>query len=150
MMANWDYVFVYTQEGADALAALGVAHPTVREGNRLPTTGEVRQAIAECGDLTAEIVGDRLYLSEAGADGWSLCLDHFDWSDEANVPETHFRIRYQSLAQIKLLVLLCRRCGQLLVWPDTGDLPMVLEGTDDAATVFEQYEDASRQFLARE
>ena len=116
-MANWDFVVPYDTRAAAWLLERQLPHPIVCQGNRLPTTGEVVSAWRHF-DLSQ-----------------SILIDGFDWDDATSVPNESFKIRGDLLVTLQVLVKLCERCGQLWLYPDTGEPAIVVNQSTDAARV---------------
>ncbi len=69
-------------------------------------------------------------------DGYGIRIAGFDWVNRHYVPGDHFAIYGRSPLSLAILIKLCERCGQLLVYPDTGEPPIVLDATMDADGVY--------------
>lgn len=106
-MANKDFVFAYDQRAADWLQEQGLPHPAARQVNRLPTEAEVAKALGAL-RLTPR---SSLQVEFPGA-----------------VPNC-FTIRGDLVLELRLLRLLCEACGQLWLYPDTGDPAIVVDST---------------------
>lgn len=106
-VANKDFVFPYDRKAADWLSTQGLPHPTVRPGNRLPTEAEAAKAWAVLG-LTPD------------------SPLHFEFTD---ADRRCFTIRGDLVLELRLLRLLCEACGQLWLYPDTGEPPIVVDST---------------------
>lgn len=104
-MANWDFVFAYDDRAASWLAEQALPHPAVRSGNRLPTEAEVTAACATLG---------------FGPD--SPLRVEFSRANPGD-----FVIRGDLLLELRLLRLLCVSCGQLWLYPDTGEPAIVVD-----------------------
>lgn len=128
-MANWDHVLPYTREFADWLEEQGYPGPPVRAGNRLPSTGEICAAVRMLagGGEPGQSEGDRLYVSVEGEPEWVLCLSGLAWDDAAAVPAESFRVRGLPEYEVPLLIDLAEQCGQLLAFPDSGEVPLLVE-----------------------
>ncbi len=145
-MANWDFVFSYDARWEQWLAEQGYPHPPVLPCNRIPTTGDMKWALAAQGNLVLDYPAgkDRFYVYEQGAEGWTLCIDRFDWSDDNVTPDDFFKIRYWCELYFALLVTLCQRCGQLITYPDTGFTGIILDASCDPKAITLLYEEADK------
>jgi len=56
-----------------------------------------------------------------------LLIDNFDWDDDAYVPDDAFKLRGDELVELRVLVELSRKCGQLWMYPDTGAPAIVVD-----------------------
>lgn len=104
-MSNWDFVFAYDDRAAEWLAAQALPHPAVRPGNRFPTEAEAAAACQTLGfgpDSPIRVAFSR-----------------------ANPGE--FKVRGDLLQELRLLRLLCASCGQLWLYPDTGEPAIVVD-----------------------
>jgi hypothetical protein len=112
-MANWDFVVAYDARATDWLAEQGLPHPIARTGNRLPCTAEV---------ISAWQMYDTAKL---------LLIDNFVWDDDTYVPPEYFKLRGDWLVELRVLVELSSKCGQLWMYPDTGAPAIVVDALLD-------------------
>jgi len=120
-MANWDLVVAYDSRATDWLVERGHPHPAVQPGNRLPCTAEVSSAWRKHDP-------DKVLL-----------IDNFDWNDEAYVPDEAFKLRGDETVELKVLVELCVRCGQLWMYPDTGSPAIIVDASLDIERTLRLY-----------
>jgi hypothetical protein len=111
-VSNWDFVLPYNHDASAWLTEQGYPHPSPRAENRLPSTSEIKWAMAELGIDTDEPL---------------IVIDDFDGNDDEFVPAEYFKIKGSRLVEIQLLTKLCERCGQLWLYPDTGEPSIVLD-----------------------
>ena len=119
-MANWDLVLAYDERATEWFKEKGYPCPSVKRGNRTPTTGDVYWAIGQRGPLPTD---------------YPLLVEGFDWDDDDSAPDEGFRIRGDELVELKFLIKLCERCGQLLVWGEGGWPVMVMDAAMTAAEI---------------
>jgi hypothetical protein len=113
-MSNWDFVVAYDSQATDWLSSQGLPHPPVRSGNRLPSTAEVLSA-------WQHVDVQQLVL-----------IDGYDWDDDNFVPNLAiFKLKGDRLVALRVLVVLCERCGQLWMYPDTGEPAIVVDSIVD-------------------
>lgn len=159
-MANHDFILIYSDEIAKWLRGEGCSVPAVLPGNRYPTKEEVVAAVEAEGlqrtvnveeimvlpPLDApssieaqthalrfmEVSGGEVVQSAVRPPLSYLVLIHcFDW-DELNVNKTtSITMRGNFPLELFLVRRLTERCGQLVLYPDTGDPPVVVESGDD-------------------
>lgn len=163
-MANHDFLIAYSEEIAEWLGDEGCSVPKARQGNRWPTMEEVVQAI-ESEQLIAEVDRDCIYvlppkdapvaLQEMTRtvkfmevqDGQVVESPHraplnrliliecHNW-EELNVdPRRSITMRGNFPLELFLAQELTKCCGQLVLYPDTGDPPVVLEPGSDAGVL---------------
>lgn len=113
-MANWDFVFPYDLRAAEWLAEQALPHPDVIPGNHLPSTAEV-------------VVAWRLFDKDK-----SLLIENFNWEDPASVPTDAFRVRGDRFKALQVLAKVSERCGQLWLYPDTGEPAIVVDALTNA------------------
>ena len=144
-MSNFDLVFVYAPDHAEEFRERGLPHPEVRPDNEMPTTNDLLWAVGTFKNLSY----DRLPRSEDGeltihdekTDCW-FSVEGFDWEKRNYIPGDYFTLRGRGYAAFALLIRLCERCGQLVLYPDTGEAPIVFDATLDAETVDELHTEA--------
>lgn len=140
MSQHWDYVIPYDQQTWEWLEDECYAHPPLHDGNRSPTTGDVKWACDTIG-----ISPD----SPLAIDG-----DSFDGNNDAAILDG-FTIRGDWLVEIQFLRALSERCGQLFLWSETGGLPVIVDRSTDAHRAvelierFSSAEDGQRSLFAK-
>ena len=146
-MANWDFVSVYDDEAADWLREQGYPHPAVRPGNVMPTAAELKWALGAHEKLVFDYPphGERLAAREEGRGGARFIIEGFDWKKENWTPGDYFVLRGRSAVAFSVLIKLCERCGQLYLYPDTGEPSIVLDASLDSETVSELHREASER-----
>lgn len=142
-MANYDYVFAYDTRYEQWLTQQGYSHPAVQPANRLLATGDLKWALATYPSLTFDgrFTFGR-YIHEQGNDAYVLCIEGFDWNDDMAQPGECFKVRGDPLWEFTLLVKLCQRCGQLLLYPDTGSPAVILNATNDPEQIHTLWREA--------
>jgi hypothetical protein len=115
-MGNWDYVFPLNQEAIEWLDNEQLPHPPLLRGNRMPTTREISDAVALLGDVSQ-----------------SLQID-LDFRDLDCVPGECIRIRGEIVTELRLLRCLAESCGQLWMYPDTGEIAVIVDVSIDPIT----------------
>jgi hypothetical protein len=111
-VGNWDFIFSYSDEHSAWLGELGLPSPAVRAGNRLPTTAELEAA-------WSEVDKDQSVLFDG------------DWPPARDQPLQALKVRGDLENSLRVLTALARVCGQLFLYPDTGEPAIVV----DAVTV---------------
>ena len=138
-MANWDHVLPYDEQVWEWLESECYPHPAVQPGNRLPSSGDVKWALSGAG---------------IPANAFLVIDDNFDWNNNAFIPKA-LRMRGESLLELRLLTKLSERCGQLLLYPDSGEVAVVVDRSLDPQLVASLREDLSsaengwRRFFAQ-
>jgi hypothetical protein len=125
-VANWDFVFSFDQRAANWLDEQDLPHPAVFPGNRLPSAAEVVAAWRrfDCGQR--------------------LLIDNFNWDDESFVPDHAFKLRGDRLVALRILVKLAEQCGQLWMYPDTGEPAIIVDSALDPERACELHEEAAK------
>jgi hypothetical protein len=126
-MGNWNYVFPLNREAVDWLDEEGFPHPPLVSGNRMPTTREINDAFVSLGETP-----DHLQID--------LDFEHPD-----HVPNECFKIRGDIVAKLKLLHYLARSCGQLWLYPDTGEIAVIMDYSMDPDAVARTWLEASER-----
>ncbi len=122
-MANWDFVLPYSLEAKVWFVQRDLCVPPVLPNNRAPTTADIKWALELHSDLSLIFpqFKDEFYVPEQENERLRICIRGFDWDNEHAIPENGcFSMRSQPESGFAVLVTLCQRCGQLLMWPDTG------------------------------
>lgn len=163
-MANHDFVLVYRDGIEQWLRGEGCCVPTVLPGNRYPTMQEVVAAV-EAEGLQALVNGEDImvlpprdapssieaqthtlrYMEVSGGEvvesavrspvSYLVLIHSYRW-DELNVNETaSITMRGNFPLELFLVRRLTERCGQLVLYPDTGDPPVVIESGDDVGRI---------------
>jgi len=138
-MANFDLVFVYDKRFAAYFEERGLPHPKVGAKNEMPNANDLLWAI----DALEFADYDRIPYSDDDEllvdhidDGYGIRIAGFDWANRHYVPGDDFAIYGRGPLSLAILIKLCERCGQLLVYPDTGEPPIVLDATMDADAIY--------------
>jgi hypothetical protein len=126
-MSNWDFVLSYDHEAASWLSAQRLPHPQPRPGNRLPRTKEV---------IAARKSFDPAQL---------LLIDDFTWADDEYIPSGHFKVKGDLLVELHVLVRLSQACGQLWMYPDTGQPAIVVEAALDPELTYKVYRECANE-----
>jgi hypothetical protein len=137
-MANFDLVFVYDKKGAAEFEERGLPHPKVGAKNEMPNANDLLWAIDSLEFADYDRIpysdNDELLVDHIDA-GYGIRIAGFDWANRHYVPGEDFAIYGHRLLSLAILIKLCERCGQLLVYPDTGEPPIVLDATMNADAV---------------
>lgn len=159
-MANDDFILIYRDKIEQWLRGEGCSVPAVLPGNRYPTKEEVVAAV-EAEGLQALVDGEDImvlpppgapssieaqthtlrYMEISGGEvvesagrprlNYLVRIHSYRW-DELNVNETaSITMRGNFPLELFLVRRLTERCGQLVLYPDTGDPPVVVEPDDD-------------------
>jgi hypothetical protein len=139
-MANFDLVLVYNEKASAEFEDRGLSHPKVGSGNEMPDANDLIWAIdaLEFADYDCipysedgELIVDHLKA------GYGIRIEGFHWERRNYAPGDNFVIYGRGSLSLAILIKLCERCGQLLLWPDTGEPAIVLDATMDADAVSE-------------
>lgn len=135
-MASWDIVFPYSNEMEAWFVDQGfLPPPPVLQGNRAPTIADIKWAIAEQGNFSLAYVQPKEF-GVVGQGGAGFDIRGCDYNDESSTPEQGtFAIRGTSDLQTSFLTVLCVRCGQLVVYPESGG-PIEVVHTNDKRWAF--------------
>ena len=114
----------YNEELSDWLKAEGFNYPQLQDNNRLPTTGEIAEAMK--------------HLKHDKSNAY--WVDDVNWENEASIPENGFRTKGDRKEVLKLLKHLSFNCGQLCLYPDTGEPPIVVDTCTDIDLVINAHE----------
>lgn len=157
-MANYDYLLVYSDEIERWLQGEGCCVPSVLPGNRNPTMQEMVAAV-EAEGLRAVVEDEEITVvppanAPALIHGMTRAIKYvevrdgeliesrpplsylarihsFHW-DELNAnPNASITMRGNFALELFIVRNLAERCGQLVLYPDTGDPPVVVESDDD-------------------
>ncbi|GAA5177011.1 hypothetical protein GCM10023322_00590 [Rugosimonospora acidiphila] len=142
-MSNHDFVMAYTQDYAEWLDERGYPRPAVNEGNRLPTPAEVLAVLRAVPDSEVEVSDPYAFLCPPGSGasgGYWLRLEapaESSLTDESWDEPGYFLIKADYDKELTVVIALAAGCGQLLIYPDTGAVPVIVNGSDDPAAVAE-------------
>lgn len=137
-MANWRFVLAYDERFAQSLADEGVTHPPVRPGNRMPTLEEIRGAIAQQPTWVEDgrwLPGQLWVREEYDAPNSYRLIIESDSVGWANPAYESFHMRGDLAWELTLVHTLCRLCGQLYVFFDSGDPPIILDSASDVPQI---------------
>jgi hypothetical protein len=144
-MANFDLVFVCDKKAAEEFDKHGLPHPKVRRGNEMPTTADLLWAIDSLDHANYDRLPDGdegLYVKDLN-EGYGIRIENFDWHNKNSIPGEYFTMYGRCTLTLEILIKLCERSGQLLLWPDSGEPPIILDATMDAQEVFDLHCEAS-------
>jgi hypothetical protein len=110
-VSNWDFVVPYTTEATAWLVEQGFPHPAAAIGNRAPTLDELNQALAAVDDSLVQVD-----------------LEAFQHGPNAG---QSFRLRGEIVQELTLLRQLATVCGQLWLYPDTGEPAVIVDESTD-------------------
>jgi len=139
-MGNWDLALRYDERATSWLAGEKLPHPVACSQNRHATTGDIIWALRETG---------------CDASLPAILIDGIDWNDPLSEAKDGFTIRGDRLVAIRLLKKLASRCGQIWLYPDTGEPPIVVDGSTNPELIFRLHEacnsleDSWREFHRR-
>jgi hypothetical protein len=145
-MANFDLVGCYNKKDAGDLRNRKLPHPKLRAKNQMPTTADLRWAL----DSLERASYDRWPYDEDGelvvqdeeADNW-IRIDGFDWTKPNSIPGDSFTVYGRGTLTLAILIKLCERCGQLFLYPDSGEPPIILDASMDANEVNSLHQEAN-------
>ena len=158
-MANHDYLLVYSTVIEECLRRERCRVPVARQGNRYPNLQEVVAAVEAEGfpvvvegeyvmvlpppdappdvQIPAHVVKFVEFRNRQVVDAprpplsYLVQIHSFRW-EELNINEkASITMRGNFPLELFLVRRLAERCGQLLLYPDTGDPPVVVEAGDD-------------------
>jgi hypothetical protein len=141
-MANWDFVVVFDDGHAAWLRRHNYPHPAVRPGNQMPTTADMKWALQSFENLEFDYPPGERELWVKVEERTALVVQGFDWDENNTIPGDYFTVRGATDMILSVLIRLCERCGQLYLYPDSGDPAIVLEASLDPDEVRALYEEA--------
>jgi hypothetical protein len=144
-LANWDFVFPYNQEHKEWFLQQNLPHPDVMVGNRLPTTADMKWALEQREDIIFDYPPgcEEMVVYERNATGYEICISGFDWAIDTALPQhDSFKMRWMGVLRSAILTSLCQRCGQLLMWPDTGVPAIIFQADQDSLVVAKIWSDS--------
>lgn len=124
-MANWDLVTAFNSESADWLDGVNLPHP-MPSVSRMPTTQRMKAAWQTFDTAKA------------------LLIDGFDWDDPDYIPGDGFKMRGNRKIQLYILKSICKYCGQLLMYPDTGEPAIIVDETIEPSSVAHFHEECNK------
>lgn len=146
-MANYDFVTPYDAAMAQWLKEQGYPHPIVRASNRFPAKEEIQQAIAKTGSLEVQDAEAREFFAvkkgtERGK-GYETRVGCSDWDRLGQSSKDSITMHGSFRAELLIVEMLSHRCGQLLLYPDTGDPAVIVEPGMDVDRVFRLWKEAT-------
>ena len=124
-MANWDFVTLYNVEAEEWLQSMGLPHPA-RVKSRMPTTQQLIAAWESSGVPDA------------------VLIDGFNWDEAAFEPDDGFRMRGDRRVQLRILKTICSFCGQLWMYPDTGEPAIIVDESLETGKVLRFHEECCK------
>jgi hypothetical protein len=172
-MANYEMVMPYSAEQAAWLVEQGCAAPPAREGNRWPARAEVIAAVEAEGLLAVpggpedilvhppddapeavtaqlrqviEVQFDSANAAQVtGQSSYLLRLSCRDW-DRLGLDNIALFMHGQNWPlEVFLVHRLAQACGQLVIWPTAGDVPVVVAPDSDPGSLSELWLEAARR-----
>jgi hypothetical protein len=140
-MSNFELLSAYNEKDAAWLREQGYPHPPVRRGNEMPSTADMIWALEEDDELSFDSPSGEEELYGTNAAGFGFAISGFDWDDDRSCPGEYCTVRGFDVI-LAALIRLCSRCGQLLLYPDSGAPSIILDATLDAEAVSELYAEA--------
>jgi hypothetical protein len=140
-MSNFELISAYNEEDAAWLREQGYPHPAVRPGNEMPSTADMKWALEEDEELSFDYPRGEEELYGTNAERHGFRISGFDWDDNPSCPGEYFTVRSSDVI-LAALIRLCARCGQLLLYPDSGAPSIILDAALDAEAVSELYAEA--------
>jgi hypothetical protein len=149
-MANHDFVTPYDARMETWLHQKGYPHPTVSPGNRFPAKQEIIEAIRNSGSLEVEDADAREFFavkkeSRASSRDYEIRIGCDDWDRLGETTTDSITMHGYFKVELLLLEILSHKCGQLLIYPDTGDPAVIVEPRMDVERVYQFWQDAIRQ-----
>jgi hypothetical protein len=152
-VSNYDLIRAYDEDYARWLDKRGHRRPAVREGNRLPTPAEVLAVLREIPDSELEVkVGDPyVFLCPEGSGPtgpYWLRLEapgRSSWEDETWDAFGYFTLKGDREKELLVLIALTVACGQLLIYPDSGAVAVIVDSRDDPSTVTRLLDEAANE-----
>jgi hypothetical protein len=146
-VANFDLVLTYTEDVAAEFRNNGLPHPPVAAGNEMPSTNDLLWALESLDNADYDVPergeGDLDVSDTQGRHRFRI--GGFDWEDRRTTPGDSFVIYGRGPLSFALLIKLCERCGQLVLYPDSGDPAVVFDAEWDVQAVYELYCEAVRE-----
>ena len=150
-VSNHDFVMAYTQDYATWLDERGYPRPAVREGNRLPAPAEILAVLRAVPGGELRVTEPYVFLSPRGSGpggGYWLRLEAPAWSsweDESWDAPDYFTITPGGEHELAVVIALAATCGQLLIYPDSGTVAMIVDSADDPAALTHLLAEADRE-----
>jgi hypothetical protein len=149
-MANYDFVLPYVSEFEIWLRDRGYPHPVPQPGNRFPTKQEVLDAIVSTGTLQVDQDDEREFFAvKKGAEpggGYEIRIGCSDWEALGESPRDSITMHGGSMTvELMLLEMLSHKCGQLLLYPDTGAPAIIVQPGMNAEGIAELWKESCEQ-----
>ncbi len=114
------------------LDSMEVGYPN--STSRFPTGAEIKDAIANLSGVKVRVTDNGIggswqawIESETAPEEFWTLLNITNYSGDEEQQEPWFEKGHEQLIK-EVLVEICRRCGPLVLIPDTGDTPEVIDG----------------------
>jgi hypothetical protein len=148
-MANFDLVLPYDKRMETWLREKGYPHPKAKPHNRFPTKQEIFDAIVNTGTLEvqcAEQVDFFAVRKGTGDRGYEIRIGCSNW-DSLGTSETDSFTMHGGSFRTELIVLeiLSHKCGQLLLYPDTGCPAVIAQPGMDVEKTDQLWHEAHNQ-----
>jgi hypothetical protein len=138
LVSNKRFVMPYAHDYSAWLQANGYSCPVVKAGNRLPRPAEILVVLGEIPHRALEVWGPYLFVSVQGWEGYWLTLEappQGSWADESWESDGFFTIKGGVESELGVGIALAGRCGQLVIYPDSGATAIIVDADDDASEV---------------
>ncbi len=148
-MANFDFVLPYDERMEAWLREKGYPYPKADPQNRFPTKEELLDAIVSTGTLEVESAEERDFFAVRKGTtgrGYEIRIGCSNW-DRLSKSDTDSITMHGDFFKTELLVLeiLSHKCGQLLLYPDTGCPAVIVQPGMDAGRTAKLWEDSHEQ-----
>jgi hypothetical protein len=145
-MSNKEIIWPYDEKTVDWLKSRDAPYPPLRPGNRVPTTGEMKNTIESIVGYPLDYpAGNYLDVKDPRSDDM-ITLDYFDWSDDAAMPgicdaapRGGFTVRDMCPLLARILVAVCQNCGQLVLMNEGGGTILIFDAHTDPEDITAQY-----------
>jgi hypothetical protein len=148
-MANFDLVLPYDKRMETWLREKEYPHPEAVPHNRFPTKQEIFDAIVSTGTLEVECAEQvDFFAVRKGIEGrgYEIRIGCSKW-DRLGASDTDSITMHGGFFKTELVILeiLSHKCGQLLLYPDTGSPAVIVQPGMDAEKTDRLWHEAHNQ-----
>jgi hypothetical protein len=148
-VANFDMVMPYDTRMETWLNEQGFPHPKSSPANRFPTKQEIFDAVARTGSLQVESAEQgEFFVVKKGAKcggGYEIRIGCVNWDQLGAKDTDSITMHGYFKTELLLLELLSHKCGQLLLYPDTGDPAVIVHPDMDTEMIYKAWVECTKR-----
>lgn len=148
-MANFDFVMPYDARMEAWLSEQEYPHPRIGPLNRFPTKEEIFEAVMATGTLEVQCADEvDFFVVERGTKpngAYQIRIGCSNWDQLGTSENDSFTMHGFFKTELELLKILSHKCGQLLLYPDTGSPAVIVHPGMDVEMIEKLWDESHDQ-----